>query len=129
MPALCVCVCVCVCVYVCVSRSVMSNSMRPHGLQPSRLLCPWDSPDKDTAVGCHFLHQGNLPDLEIKPTSPALAGRFFTTEPLVKPRHTHTHTYTHTHTHTLEYYLAIKTKSCHLQQRAALVSLPAMRES
>ena len=78
MPALCVCVCVCVCVYVCVSRSVMSNSMRPHGLQPSRLLCPWDSPDKDTAVGCHFLLQGVLPNPGIEPMSPALAGGFFT---------------------------------------------------
>ena len=37
------------------SRSVMSDSVRPHGLQPSRLLCPWDSPGKSTGVGCHFL--------------------------------------------------------------------------
>ena len=42
---------------VCVSRSVMSDSMRPHGLQPARLLCPWDSPGKNTAVDCHFLLQ------------------------------------------------------------------------
>jgi len=33
----------------------MSNSVRPHGLQPTRLLCPWDSPGKNTGVGCHFL--------------------------------------------------------------------------
>ena len=26
--------------------------MRPYGLQPARLLCPWDSPGKDTEVGC-----------------------------------------------------------------------------
>ena len=32
--------------------------MRAHGLQPIRLLCPWDSPDKNTEVGCHFLLQG-----------------------------------------------------------------------
>jgi len=37
------------------SRSVMSNSSRPHGLQPTRLLCPWDSPGKSTGVGCHCL--------------------------------------------------------------------------
>ena len=37
------------------SHSVMSNSLRPHGLQPTRLLCPWDFPGKDTGVGCHFL--------------------------------------------------------------------------
>ena len=30
----------------------------PHGLQPMRLLCPWDSPGKNTGVGCHFLLQG-----------------------------------------------------------------------
>ena len=29
----------------------------PHGLQPARLLCPWDSPGKKTGVGCHFLLQ------------------------------------------------------------------------
>ena len=38
-------------------RSAMSDSVRPHGLQPARLLCPWDSLGKNTAVGCHFLLQ------------------------------------------------------------------------
>ena len=37
--------------------SVVSDSLRPHGLQPARLLCPWDSPGKNTGVGCHFLLQ------------------------------------------------------------------------
>ena len=37
------------------SRSVMSNSSRPHGLQPTRLLQPWDFPGKSTGVGCHWL--------------------------------------------------------------------------
>ena len=37
--------------------SVVSDSVRPHGLQPTRLLCPWDSPGKNTGVGCHFLLQ------------------------------------------------------------------------
>ena len=45
----------------CVSHSVMSNSLRPHGLQPARLLCPWDSPSKDTGVGCHALLRGIFP--------------------------------------------------------------------
>ena len=31
----------------------MSNSLQPHGLQPARLLCPWDSPGNSTGVGCH----------------------------------------------------------------------------
>ena len=35
----------------------MSNSARPHRRQPTRLLCPWDSPGKNTGVGCHFLLQ------------------------------------------------------------------------
>ena len=36
------------------STSVMSDSLRPHGLQPARLLCPWDSPDKNSEVGVSF---------------------------------------------------------------------------
>ena len=35
----------------------MSDSMRPHRRQPTRLPCPWDSPGKNTGVGCHFLLQ------------------------------------------------------------------------
>ena len=35
----------------------MSDSQRPHGLQPTRLLCPWDFPGKNTGVGCHCLLQ------------------------------------------------------------------------
>ena len=34
---------------------------RLHGLQPIRLLCPWDSPGKNTGVGCHFLLHGIFP--------------------------------------------------------------------
>ena len=37
--------------------SVMSDSMRPHRWQPTRLPHPWDSPGKNTGVGCHFLLQ------------------------------------------------------------------------
>ena len=43
--------------YVSVSCSIVWNSLQPHGLQPARLLCPWDSPGKNTGVGCHFLLQ------------------------------------------------------------------------
>ena len=35
--------------------------LRPHGLQPSRLLCPLNSPGKNTGVGYHFLMQGIFP--------------------------------------------------------------------
>ena len=48
-------VCVYVCLCVCVTCSAVSDSLRHHGLQPSRLLCPWDSPGKDTGVACHSL--------------------------------------------------------------------------
>ena len=37
------------------SCSVVSDSSRPHGLQPTRLLCPWDFPGKSTGVGCRCL--------------------------------------------------------------------------
>ena len=37
---------------------VVFNSSQSHGLQPIRLLCPWDLPGKDTRVGSHFLLQG-----------------------------------------------------------------------
>ena len=40
------------------SLSVVSNSLQPHRLQPTRLLCPWDFSGKNTEVGCHFLLQG-----------------------------------------------------------------------
>ena len=33
----------------------MSDSSQPHGLQPTRLLCPWDFPGKSSVVGCHCL--------------------------------------------------------------------------
>ena len=66
VPSSVFCLCMCVClslssfmkVKVSVSCSVVSDSLRPHGLQPSRLLCPWDSPGKNTGVGCHALLQG-----------------------------------------------------------------------
>ena len=35
----------------------MSDSVRPHRWQPTRLLHPWDSPGKNTEMGCHFLLQ------------------------------------------------------------------------
>ena len=49
----------------------------PHGLQPTRLLCPWDSPGKYTKVGCHSFLQGIF--LSRNPTWVShTAGRFFT---------------------------------------------------
>ena len=40
---------------------VRSDSLQSHGLWPARLLCPWNSPDKNTEVGCHSLLQGIFP--------------------------------------------------------------------
>ena len=41
-----------------ISCSVVSNSLRSHGLYPTRLLCPWNSPGRNTGVGSHSLFQG-----------------------------------------------------------------------
>ena len=50
-----------------VARSVRSNILQPHGLWPTRLLCPWDFPGKNTRVGCHFLLQGMKPCWSLNP--------------------------------------------------------------
>ena len=42
-------------VKTCWVASVVSDSVRPHRRQPTRLPCPWDSPSKNTGVGCHCL--------------------------------------------------------------------------
>ena len=42
----------------------MSDSSRPHGLSTARLLCPWDSPGKNTEMGCLALLQGIFPTQE-----------------------------------------------------------------
>ena len=47
----------CCCCCCCQVTSVVSDSMRPHRQQPMRLPRPWDSPGKNTGVGCHFLLQ------------------------------------------------------------------------
>ena len=62
----------------------------PHGLLPTRLLCPWDFPGKNKWSRLPFVFPGDLPNPGIRCASPALAGRFFTAEspgkPLVKKR-------------------------------------------
>ena len=59
------------------NRSVVSNSLRPHGLQPTRLLCPWDFLGMSTGVGCHFLLQGIFPAQGSNQVS-RIVGRRFT---------------------------------------------------
>ena len=49
------------------SHSVVSDSVQPHGLPPTRLLRPWDFPGKSTGVGCHCLLQLNKQGDNIQP--------------------------------------------------------------
>ena len=48
-------------VCMCVSCSVTCDSLHPHRLQTTRLLCPWNSPGKNTEMGYHSLAQGIFP--------------------------------------------------------------------
>ena len=65
------------------SHSVMSDSLWPHGLHPARLLCPWDSPGKILECVAMPSSRGSSQPRDQSPgsslVSPALAGRFFTT--------------------------------------------------
>ena len=45
----------------CMPSCFSPDSLRPYGPQPARLPCPWDSPGKNTGVGCHALLQGIFP--------------------------------------------------------------------
>ena len=63
-----------------------SNSLQPHGFQLTKILCPWDSPGKNTGVGCHFLLQGIFPQPRGQPESLSVASSFFTIEPPGKLR-------------------------------------------
>ena len=78
------------------SGSVMSDSLPLHGLQPTRLLHPWDFPGKSTGVGCHCLlrHCLNvysiegcffslLPSLPLSLSPPAHCPLFFSLSPLL----------------------------------------------
>ena len=73
---MCVCILLCVCcvhtyiyihahiyihVFMCVKSYQSCLTLRPHGPQLARILCPWDSPGKNTGVGCHVLLQGIFP--------------------------------------------------------------------
>ena len=64
-----------------------SDSLRPHGLQPTRCLCPWDFPGKNTELGCHFLLQGIFPTQRFKPSLLHWQADSFTTEPPGKHLH------------------------------------------
>ena len=65
----------------CYVTSVVSNSVRPHRRQPTQAPLSLGFSRQEHWSGLPFSTPGDLPDLGIKPVSPALAGGFFTTEP------------------------------------------------
>ena len=72
----------------CSVLSALSDSLQPHELYPIRLLCPWDSPGKDTGVGCQALLHRIVPAKGSNahlPASPALQADSLPTEPRGKP--------------------------------------------
>ena len=54
----------------CITPSVVTDSLQLHGLQPSRLLCPWGFSRQEHWSGLPFPSPGGLPEPGIKPTSP-----------------------------------------------------------
>ena len=77
----------CACVPLSSGHLVVSDSLRPHGLWPTRLLCPWDCPGKNTGVGCHASSRGSF-NPGIKPRFLALQADSLPSEPLGKPKNT-----------------------------------------
>ena len=61
------------------ARTVVSNFVRPCGLYPTSLFCPWNFLCKRS--GLPFTTPGDIPNSRIEPASPGFAGRFSTTEP------------------------------------------------
>ena len=78
-------------------------------MQPARLLCPWNSPGKNTGRDCHFLHQGIFLTQGSNPflMSPALAGGLFTTsttwEVMILKKQIHIYICIYIHIHTYKY--------------------------
>jgi len=72
--------------------SLVSYPLQLYGLQPTRLLCPWNFPGKNTGVGRHFPLAGDLPNSGIKPMSlefPALQADSLLLSHLGNPRIVH----------------------------------------
>ena len=70
------------------SHSAMSNSFRPLGLWPTRLLCPWRVSRQEYWSRLPCLPPGDLPSSGIKPRSPALQADSLLPEPPGKPKNT-----------------------------------------
>ena len=67
------------------SPPVVSGSLRPHGLKPTRLPCSWNSPGKNTGMCCHSLSSVDIPEPEIEPGSPELQADSLPSKPPGKP--------------------------------------------
>ena len=67
------------------SRSVMSDSLQPHGLWPARLLCPWVFSRQEYWSGLPCSPLGDLPNPGIEPWAPTLQGDSLLSEPARKP--------------------------------------------
>ena len=71
--------------HACSVTSVMSNSLRPHGLQPARLLCPWGFSRQEYWSGLPCPPPGDLPNPGIEPRFPALQADCLPSERPGKP--------------------------------------------
>ena len=71
-----------------VSLSVVFDSLQPHGLYPTRLPCPWNSPGHNTGLGSYSLTPGDLPNPGIEPRSPTLQADSLPDEPQGMPKNT-----------------------------------------
>ena len=73
-------------VFMCMlSRSVMSDSLQAHGVQPARLLCPWGFSRQESWSELPCPAPGDLPNPGIKPRSPTLQADPLQSEPPGKP--------------------------------------------
>ena len=112
------------CAVLCLVASVMPDSLRPYGLQPTRLLCPWYSLGKGTGVDCHVLLQGIFLIQGSNPSVLYLLHWWAGSLPLVplgKPiycyilcLYLYTFTHTHPHTHTCWLKKNAQSESCKL---------------
>ena len=71
------------------SRSVVSDSVKPHGLQPARLLCPWGFSRQEYWSGLPCPPPGDLPNPGTEPRSPTLQSDSLPSEPQRKPCNSH----------------------------------------
>ena len=70
------------------SRSVMSNSLQPHELQPTSFFCPWRFSRQEYCSGLPFPPPGDLPNPEIKLSSPSVQVDSLLTKSPGKPKNT-----------------------------------------